>query len=249
MRVFGAAVKKCLCGSRHCHGYIGGDPLNSEVIVQDDSDDEFPEPEMLNEDGDILDHSDGVARPQSLDLVSGLDSEAGFKTRHKVESTIGPRSLNSVHQFSLPSLERAVDVAETKEIVESSCLLTESAINSEFATGTVICETLKANSIYIDASQTTEETHLSSPRMSKDQLSNDAGKVLQSDKTDGKRSSPKLHTFVKMSKSSNALCKVKENNVSSISNKVQGTGSKFVIMHTKSRRLVEGSSGGRFEAG
>lgn len=204
---------------------------------------------MLNEDGDILDHLDGVARPWSLDLVSGLDSEAGSKTRHKVESTIGPSSLNSVHQFSLHSLERAVDVGETKERVESSCLSTESAINSEFATGTVICETQKPNSVYIDASQTTEETHLSSPRMSKDKLSNDASKVLQSDKTDGKRSSPKLHTFVKMSISSNAFCKSKENNVSSIPNKVQRTGSKFVMLHTKSRRLVDGSSGGRFEAG
>ncbi|PIN22025.1 Histone-lysine N-methyltransferase [Handroanthus impetiginosus] len=49
VRVFGAAAKKCVCGSTNCRGYIGGDPTNSEVIVQDDSDDEFSEPVMVCE--------------------------------------------------------------------------------------------------------------------------------------------------------------------------------------------------------
>ncbi|KAJ6807264.1 histone-lysine N-methyltransferase ASHH2 isoform X1 [Iris pallida] len=40
VRVVGAAAKKCVCGSSECRGYIGGDRLNSEVIVQGDSDDE-----------------------------------------------------------------------------------------------------------------------------------------------------------------------------------------------------------------
>ncbi|XP_019416874.1 PREDICTED: histone-lysine N-methyltransferase ASHH2-like [Lupinus angustifolius] len=54
VRVFGAAAKKCYCGSPHCRGYIGGgDPLDDELIVQGDSDDEFPEPVMLTEDGEI----------------------------------------------------------------------------------------------------------------------------------------------------------------------------------------------------
>lgn len=51
VRVFGAAAKKCVCASSQCRGYIGGDPLNAEVIVQGDSDDEYPEPVMLYEDG------------------------------------------------------------------------------------------------------------------------------------------------------------------------------------------------------
>lgn len=50
VRVFGAAAKKCVCGSSQCRGYIGGDPLNSDVIVQGDSDEEYPEPVMVCED-------------------------------------------------------------------------------------------------------------------------------------------------------------------------------------------------------
>ncbi|TYG69826.1 hypothetical protein ES288_D05G262400v1 [Gossypium darwinii] len=51
VRVFGAAAKKCHCGSSHCRGYIGGDSLSEGVIVYDDSDVESPEPMML-EDGE-----------------------------------------------------------------------------------------------------------------------------------------------------------------------------------------------------
>ncbi|MCD7447381.1 hypothetical protein HAX54_028453 [Datura stramonium] len=53
VRVFGAAVKKCVCGSPHCRGYIGGDPLNAEVIVQEDSDDEYAEPLVLCDDANM----------------------------------------------------------------------------------------------------------------------------------------------------------------------------------------------------
>ncbi|XP_010930691.2 uncharacterized protein [Elaeis guineensis] len=52
VRVFGAAAKKCVCGAPECRGYIGGDPLNTEVIVQDDSDDDYPEPVMIQDDGE-----------------------------------------------------------------------------------------------------------------------------------------------------------------------------------------------------
>lgn len=55
VRVFGAAAKKCVCGSSNCRGYIGGDPQNSDVIVQGDSDDEFPEPVMFCDDGEVDD--------------------------------------------------------------------------------------------------------------------------------------------------------------------------------------------------
>ncbi|KAL0360281.1 UNVERIFIED_CONTAM: Histone-lysine N-methyltransferase ASHH2 [Sesamum radiatum] len=55
VRVFGAAAKKCVCGSPNCRGYIGGDPLNSEVVVQDDSEDEYLEPVMICGDRDMND--------------------------------------------------------------------------------------------------------------------------------------------------------------------------------------------------
>lgn len=51
----GAAAKKCVCGSPNCRGYIGGggDPLNAEVIVHDDSDEEYPEPVMFCDDKEM----------------------------------------------------------------------------------------------------------------------------------------------------------------------------------------------------
>ncbi|KAG0470951.1 hypothetical protein HPP92_015497 [Vanilla planifolia] len=52
VRVFGAAAKRCICGSADCRGYIGGDPSNSEVIVQDDSDGEDVEPLMVDAAGE-----------------------------------------------------------------------------------------------------------------------------------------------------------------------------------------------------
>nr|GMD55584.1 histone-lysine N-methyltransferase ASHH2-like [Ipomoea batatas] len=55
VRVFGAAAKRCVCGSPQCRGYIGGDTLNAEVIVQDDSDDEYPEPVVECEEIDMYD--------------------------------------------------------------------------------------------------------------------------------------------------------------------------------------------------
>ncbi|KAK1384440.1 Histone-lysine N-methyltransferase ASHH2 [Heracleum sosnowskyi] len=52
VRVFGAAAKKCVCGSSLCRGYIGGDPLSGEIIVQDDSDEENLESVIVCEDSD-----------------------------------------------------------------------------------------------------------------------------------------------------------------------------------------------------
>ncbi|KAF3337732.1 histone-lysine N-methyltransferase ASHH2-like isoform X2 [Carex littledalei] len=40
VRVVGAAAKKCFCGAANCRGYIGGDPSSTELVVQEDSDEE-----------------------------------------------------------------------------------------------------------------------------------------------------------------------------------------------------------------
>ncbi|KAI4387974.1 hypothetical protein MLD38_000356 [Melastoma candidum] len=236
VRVFGAAVKKCVCGSRHCRGYIGGDPLNSEVVVQSDSDDEFPEPVMLR-DGDNLDHLECASRPLATELK-------GSKSCHELKGAhISPGSEESVHQFSLPQMERVVNVAGTKEKVESCSLPVAIALDTEF-TGSV-SDTQPLFSLGVDASRTTEKT---SPRMPKGKFSDDMGKGLKSAKSSERRNSPKLLTLVKMSKFVKASNKDRENIMSPISSKVQGMGGKSLMMHTKSRRLPEVSSCGRFEA-
>ncbi|XP_042482254.1 histone-lysine N-methyltransferase ASHH2 [Macadamia integrifolia] len=76
VRVYGAAAKKCVCGSSVCRGYIGGDPLNAETIVRGDSDEEFPEPLMFDEDGCNEDNMDGII--PSTSSVIGAGAAARF---------------------------------------------------------------------------------------------------------------------------------------------------------------------------
>eukprot|EP00250_Pteridium_aquilinum_P019301 c24385_g1_i2 orf=369-5060(+) len=49
VRVCGAAAKKCLCGSRDCRGFIGGDPMTPRSVVHSDSEEDDPEPIMIEE--------------------------------------------------------------------------------------------------------------------------------------------------------------------------------------------------------
>ncbi|KAK3009978.1 hypothetical protein RJ639_012833, partial [Escallonia herrerae] len=87
VRVFGAAAKKCVCGSSQCRGYIGGDPLNAEVIIQDDSDEEFLEPDMVFEDGDKNLHS----------IISATISSTGTERQDDVKSDITSAAQESLN--------------------------------------------------------------------------------------------------------------------------------------------------------
>ncbi|CAK9152031.1 unnamed protein product [Ilex paraguariensis] len=85
VRVFGAAAKKCVCGSSHCWGYLGGDPLSTEVIVQGDSDEEYPEPVMVRENGKMDDKLDyiisstsSIDRSDMQTALSLLKTKDGF---------------------------------------------------------------------------------------------------------------------------------------------------------------------------
>ncbi|KAG1331164.1 hypothetical protein COCNU_02G011320 [Cocos nucifera] len=80
VRVFGAAAKKCVCGAPECRGYIGGDPLNTEVIVQDDSDDEHPEPVMIQEDSEReLDVDENVS--DAMDAITLKHEEISMENK------------------------------------------------------------------------------------------------------------------------------------------------------------------------
>ncbi|MCD7469283.1 hypothetical protein HAX54_008211 [Datura stramonium] len=82
VRVFGAAAKKCVCGSPHCRGYIGGDLLNEEEIVQADSDDDYPEPIVLCEDGDMGDELNKILCARSSFNVTEIGTQ-GETTKNK----------------------------------------------------------------------------------------------------------------------------------------------------------------------
>ncbi|GAA0183197.1 hypothetical protein LIER_30657 [Lithospermum erythrorhizon] len=75
VRVFGAAAKKCVCGSSQCRGYIGGNPQNTE-IVEDDSEDDYPEPVMVCKDGAVDESYPDMTLPLStFDDIGAMNEE------------------------------------------------------------------------------------------------------------------------------------------------------------------------------
>lgn len=136
VRVFGAAAKKCHCGSSKCRGYIGGDPLNAQVIVQGDSDEEFPEPVVVDENGEI-DHSleDMMAKSSSQDIEQALigdnineeNSEVIVEAEemvNKVESSI----IEVGHSKTVP-VKDTID--EVRESTDSSLELPPENLRNE----------------------------------------------------------------------------------------------------------------------
>ncbi|GAB2270411.1 hypothetical protein Dimus_005312 [Dionaea muscipula] len=74
VRVFGAAAKQCYCGAAQCRGYIGGDLHNAEVIVQGDSDDEYLDPVVVLENGEIQNGMENVNALSSLMDVKEMET-------------------------------------------------------------------------------------------------------------------------------------------------------------------------------
>ncbi|XP_074280193.1 uncharacterized protein LOC141605369 [Silene latifolia] len=146
VRVFGAAAKKCYCGALKCRGYIGGDPSNSEVVVQGDSDDEFPEPIAVDENGE-LDHS---LEKNMLDRFSSQDVE------HMLEGDM-------LHEKS--SANVIPDVIMVKAIEEcSNDVISKSTNLMALAAGDEVCESLDI--LAVEANKETNEP-IASPTTSK----------------------------------------------------------------------------------
>lgn len=118
VRVFGAAAKKCVCGSSLCRGYIGGDPSNADVIVQGDSDDEYLEPVISSED----------VRDDLGNIVSATSSIDVTKKRilgkdvHQLENVIEHLDVTKgMHGPEKISLERKeTDMVAIPGIMETS---------------------------------------------------------------------------------------------------------------------------------
>ncbi|CAI0609229.1 unnamed protein product [Linum tenue] len=128
VRVFGAAAKKCYCGSAQCRGYIGGDPTNYEVIDQVDSDEEFPEPVMFDHRGKSLTKARSSAQTRITDSVSTerdkLDEDVESLGKSKVLAKVG------AYRSKSPDISQARGSLEMTDIkandppcpsVETSC--------------------------------------------------------------------------------------------------------------------------------
>lgn len=82
VRVIGAAAKKCVCGSSKCQGYIGGDPLNSEVIVQGDSDEEDINPVIVRENS-----------RRELNQIDSVSNTSDVKAAKHKEISLGRKDI------------------------------------------------------------------------------------------------------------------------------------------------------------
>jgi hypothetical protein len=259
VRVFGAAAKKCYCGAPQCRGFIGGDLHNSEVIVQGDSDDEFPEPVMLLENGkngNSLDNMRPSAEIQTAKSVlkdrNGMDKAT--TAVGQLESTIEKEdSLNqsAASQLQsllgledskgrLPSFVQPVEISHPTEDVTIKPLPTVQQENS------IEEETMNKTSSYVNRCEIFSPTMTLSKSLS-DVV--DANMKSKSDIVEDKRVSSKSHTSMKVSRSSSSVKKGKVSGHPLNTNKVQVIANKSQVLSIKPKKLLESSSNGRSEAG
>ncbi|KAL1214561.1 Histone-lysine N-methyltransferase ASHH2 [Cardamine amara subsp. amara] len=120
VRVFGAAAKKCHCGSSHCRGYIGGDPLNGDVIIQSDSDEEYPELVILEDD----ENGEGILDTTSRIFIDGAEAQSP-QSSEKVNGfkDLAPENAQSQSSVSvkLPDREVLPPRIQPTEVLEELC--------------------------------------------------------------------------------------------------------------------------------
>jgi hypothetical protein len=216
VRVFGAAAKKCYCGAPQCRGFIGGDLHNSEVIVQGDSDDEFPEPVMLLEDGESGDSLDNMM-PSAIPFESAeiQTFESVLKDRHgmdkattavgQLESTI--EKEDSLDQSAASQLQSSLELEGSKgrlpavvQPVEISHPTEDVIIKSMPAVqleNFIEVETMNKASSYVNRSEKFSPTMTLSKSLS---AVVDANMKSKSDTVEDKRVSSKSHTLMKVSR-------------------------------------------------
>ncbi|KAG7032825.1 Histone-lysine N-methyltransferase ASHH2 [Cucurbita argyrosperma subsp. argyrosperma] len=263
VRVFGAAAKKCYCGSSHCRGYIGGDPLNSEVIIQSDSDEEFPEPVMVRADGRSWNNSlqtavsslDG-AKMQPSERIRGVKDKREQPISIAIESKISEQKEDPLKVSALKSSEEKEDPlnlsASTISPLHSSLEFEDSKVASPIPLPEITQQTEDVTSKPVFVDQT--EISLMDSISNKNTCSNEQEAKLSFDDFDARKKSKldavedkkvyiKLHPQMKTSRKPGSI---KKGKVCSVE-KVQITN-KPQISSVKPKRLIEGSSGNRFEA-
>ncbi|XP_015079413.1 histone-lysine N-methyltransferase ASHH2-like [Solanum pennellii] len=166
VRVFGAAVKKCVCGSPNCRGYIGGDPLDAEVIVQEDSDDEYPEPVLLPKYAKMDHKEDNITcatssikctkikiqrkRPKKKNTLDGLIAEnQETSCQTDINSFVGQEKVNLGNSIAVVSLNVREESENFPGVSPASALKAET------------CATFKASECLSHSSTEPVETSLS----------------------------------------------------------------------------------------
>ncbi|MCO5590540.1 hypothetical protein L7F22_044511 [Adiantum nelumboides] len=119
VRLCGAAAKKCLCGSRGCRGFIGGDPATPQSVMQSDSDEDDPEPIMIEESSDdesrIEDSKIGTDR-RGVEKVEGNPSLELQTTRNWMGNEVSERQDASSKKAKSKSSIKASASANVKKL-------------------------------------------------------------------------------------------------------------------------------------
>ncbi|KAF5735482.1 histone-lysine N-methyltransferase ASHH2 [Tripterygium wilfordii] len=237
VRVFGAAVKKCYCGSPQCRGYIGGDPHNAEVIVQGDSDEEFPEPMMLE------------------DVKTGVH----LKDTNLRTNSFGNEDMKSV-EVPIVSSEMTTEIGDAINLSASVTSQPHSSLEPEASKRKSPCSShpVEVSSQTISATKST--SHVREPTPPENTLCSvqvleksfsvdvDASRKSKSETVKGKRVFSKSRFLIKNSHSCGSLKKGKVNGNLANENKVQMIANKPHVLSVRTKKLVEGSSDGHFEA-
>lgn len=263
VRVFGAAAKKCYCGASQCRGYIGGDLLNTEVIVQGDSDEEFPEPVMVPEGGkgrNGLDYMMPRAIPSDsaeIKAVKGM-----LKDRNGLdEATAAVEQLKStiekeepMNQSANSQLLSSLELEDSKGNSPSFVQPVEPSHQTEDVTCKHMPAVLPETSIEEETVNKTsfngDRLEMISPTMLCKSLGHgvDANRKSKFETVEDKRVSVKSHSLMKRSRSSSSVKKEKVRSSPLNTNQVQVTANKSQVLSIKSKKLLEGSSNGRSEA-
>ncbi|XWS15178.1 hypothetical protein CRYUN_Cryun35bG0072000 [Craigia yunnanensis] len=235
VRVFGAAAKKCHCGSPHCRGYIGGDPLTAEVIVHDDSDEESPEPKML-EDGENWNGSDKIISSSSSFDGAAMQSVDSVITDGVIKLENMPEAEDSVNR-SASATSKLNSSVETEDLKTVPCV----AVQPD---GTTEQKAMNKTSSSIQKLDTC-------PNMSDYKLPSgivDANKKSKFDTAEDKQVPPKSRPLMKTCRSSGSIKKGKTSSNFLNENKIQITSNISQVPSVNPKKFLESSSSCRFEA-
>jgi histone-lysine N-methyltransferase SETD2 len=253
VRVVGAAAKRCYCGSPQCRGSIGGDPTSTEVVDQVDSDEEFPEPVML-EDGRV---GGGLKNKISKTNFFGLskDREIEFKTAvGNLEVATEIKDLTSQLTPAMSLSPSASEINGLPGDFSSSSQQVETSPKAE----DVMSQPTPAVQQEISMEETMNKSLYSSEKLRTSPTSTPT-KILPDDvminrksksaAAENKRVFVKSRFIIKTPHQSSLIKKGKSaGNLINI-NKVQTIASKPQFPLIKPKKLIESTSNGHFEAG
>ncbi|KAJ6954282.1 hypothetical protein NC652_005885 [Populus alba x Populus x berolinensis] len=252
VRVVGAAAKRCYCGSPQCQGYIGGDPTSSEVTDQVDSDEEFPEPVML-EDGEV---GDGLKYKISKTSFFGLSKGREMESKTAVGNLeVATEIKDSMNQSTL-AISQSPSESEMNGLpgdFSSSSKRVEISPQTEDMTTQpppavqqeISMEEMMDKSLYSSQKLKTSLTSVLTKPLPDDIMINRKSKSATAE---NKRVFVKSRFIIKTPPQSGLIKKGKPANNFININKVQTTTNKPHMLPIKPKKLSESTSDGHFEA-